>query len=146
MATRPRSNARRRPKLQVPPGRARPAHRAAHGAKRTVMYYVRQLPQYLRLLAGSSPIVVSAMMDKLLVVGAIAYIIMPIDFIPGFIPFFGEIDDVYHARARVQRLSRTPDGRVGHWTGDRQIRRPESARRALRRRVFFRSGFADVFG
>ena len=36
--------------------------------------------------------------EKFLVVGAIAYVIMPLDFIPDMIPFAGQVDDVYLGR------------------------------------------------
>ena len=42
------------------------------GARRTVMYYIRQLPQYLRLLGGLLTDRRVALVDKLLVIGAIA--------------------------------------------------------------------------
>ena len=60
------------------------------GAKRTVMYYVKQFPAYLRLLGGLLTDRRVSVLDKLLVGGAIAYIVMPIDLIPDFIPFLGE--------------------------------------------------------
>lgn len=90
------------------------------GAKRTVMYYIRQLPQYLRLLGGLLTDRRVSAMDKLLVVGAIAYIVTPIDLIPDFIPFFGEIDDVYLLVLALQRLVANA-GRIvllDHWTGN----------------------------
>jgi len=64
------------------------------GAKRTVLHYIRQLPHFVRLLFGliSDPRV--AMVDKLLVFGAIAYIVTPIDLIPDFIPVLGYLDDL----------------------------------------------------
>src|SRR5579885_1456881 len=74
------------------------------GAKRTVMYYIRQLPQYVRLLGGLLRDDRVSTIDKLFVFGAIAYIVMPIDLIPDFIPFFGEIDDVYILVLALQRL------------------------------------------
>src|SRR5690242_21349479 len=74
------------------------------GAKRTVMYYIKQLPSYVRLLGGLVTDSRVSMVDKLLVLGAIAYIVMPIDLIPDFIPFFGEIDDVYILILALQRL------------------------------------------
>ena len=74
---------------------------------------------------------------------------MPIDLIPDFIPFFGEIDDLFILVLALQRLI-TNAGRavlLDHWTGDpRGPRGSESARRARRRRrSFCRSGFAGGF-
>ena len=68
------------------------------------MHYVRQLPQYVRLLTGLITDRRVGMVDKLLVVGAIMYIIAPIDLIPDFVPFFGEIDDLYLLVMALQRL------------------------------------------
>ena len=114
-AARTRSGAR--------PGRARtdPLVEGAPrtGAKRTVMYYVKQFPAYLRLLAGLLTDRRVAMLDKLLVAGAMAYIIMPIDLIPDFIPFFGEIDDLYLLIFALQRLIANAGRSVllSHWSG-----------------------------
>ena len=90
------------------------------GARRTVLYYIRQLPYYLRLLGGLVTDRRVDRVDKLLVLGAIAYIVMPIDLVPDFIPFFGEIDDLYLLVLALQRLI-TNAGRVvllDHWNGD----------------------------
>jgi uncharacterized membrane protein YkvA (DUF1232 family) len=89
------------------------------GAKKTMMHYIRQLPNYLRLLVGlmTDPRVSGT--DKLLVAGALAYIIMPFDFIPDFIPFLGEVDDVYLLVLALQRLIGNA-GRstlLAHWSG-----------------------------
>ncbi len=90
------------------------------GAKRTVMYYIRHLPQYLRLLGGLITDGRVATLDKLLVLGAIGYIVMPIDIIPDFIPFFGEIDDLYLLVLALQRLVANAGRTVllSHWSGD----------------------------
>src|SRR6476660_9821330 len=74
------------------------------GAKRTVMYYIKQFPAYLRLLGGLLTDRRVSALDKLLVAGAIAYIVMPIDIIPDFIPFLGEVDDLYLLIFALQRL------------------------------------------
>jgi uncharacterized membrane protein YkvA (DUF1232 family) len=109
------------------------------GAKRTVLYYVRQLPHYIRLLAGLVTDRRVAMLDKLLVVGAIAYIITPIDLIPDFIPFFGEIDDLYLLVLALQRLIGNA-GRpalLAHWTGDPSDLADLNLRNALTAAAFF---------
>ena len=89
------------------------------GAKRTVIYYMKQLPAYMRLLGGLLMDRRVATVDKLLVAGAMAYIAMPIDLIPDFIPFLGEVDDVFILVLALQRLiSNAGRGVVAaHWTG-----------------------------
>lgn len=90
------------------------------GARRTVIYYIKQLPSYVRLLGGLITDRRVSTVDKLLVAGAIAYIVMPIDLIPDFIPFFGEIDDLYILVLALQRLI-SHAGRpvlLDHWTGE----------------------------
>src|SRR4029079_15487782 len=115
MATRSAARTKRRPAEEAPAAGA-----PRTGAKRTVMYYVRQLPQYVRLLGGLITDPRVALMDKLLVVGAIGYIVMPIGLIPDFIPFFGEIDDVYILVIALQRLISNAGRLVllDHWAGD----------------------------
>ena len=109
------------------------------GAKRTVMYYIRQLPQYVRLLGGLITDPRVAMMDKLFVFGAIAYIVMPIDLIPDFIPFFGEIDDVYLLVLALQRLISNAGRPVllAHWPGEPSDLADLNLRGALAAAAFF---------
>src|SRR6478752_7734730 len=98
-AARPRGGSRSRSQKQA--RAARPADSSPAeglprtGAKRTVMYYIKQFPAYLRLLGGLLTDRRVSSLDKLMVAGALAYIVMPIDLIPDFIPFIGEVDDVY---------------------------------------------------
>ena len=109
------------------------------GARRTVLHYIRQLPQYLRLLGGLVTDRRVSFVDKLLVVGAIGYIVMPIDLIPDFIPFFGEIDDVFLLVLALQRLVQNA-GRVvllDHWTGDPSDLADLNLRGALTAAAFF---------
>src|SRR5438105_15508718 len=127
--------------------RTRPSSRHAdpardaprRGARRTVLYYIRQLPHYVRLLGGLIRDPRVAAFDKLLVVGAIAYIVTPIDLIPDFIPFFGEVDDLYVLILALQRLISNA-GRVvllDHWTGDPSDLRDLNLRQALVAAAFF---------
>jgi len=109
------------------------------GARRTVMYYIRQLPQYVRLLGGLITDPRVALIDKLFVFGAIGYIVMPIDLIPDFIPFFGEIDDVYILVLALQRLISNA-GRVvllDHWSGEPSDLGDINLRGALAAAAFF---------
>jgi uncharacterized membrane protein YkvA (DUF1232 family) len=89
------------------------------GARRTVMYYIKQLPAYLRLLGGLLTDRRVNAIDKLLVAGAIAYIVMPLDLIPDFIPFLGEVDDVFLLVIALQRLVANAGRPVllSHWSG-----------------------------
>jgi uncharacterized membrane protein YkvA (DUF1232 family) len=117
MATRGRPGARRRTPIDQLDG-VDAAPRA--GAKRTVTYYVKQLPKYLKLLGGLVTDSRVSMLDKMLVLGAIAYIVMPVDLIPDFIPFLGEVDDLYLLILALQRLIAIA-GRpvlIDHWTGN----------------------------
>jgi uncharacterized membrane protein YkvA (DUF1232 family) len=118
-------------------GAASPAPRT--GARRTVIHYIRQLPNYLRLLGGLVTDSRVSMVDKLLVVGAIAYIVTPIDLIPDFIPFFGEIDDLYILVLALQRLIANAGRPVllAHWGGDTADLADLNLRQVLMAAAFF---------
>jgi uncharacterized membrane protein YkvA (DUF1232 family) len=104
---------------RIDPVDAEAAATPRSGAKRTLMSQIRQLPAYLRLLAGLVTDPRVAVVDKLLVVGAIAYIVMPLDIIPDFIPFLGEVDDLYLLMTALQRLVSNAGRAVllAHWSG-----------------------------
>lgn len=109
------------------------------GAKRTVMYYIKQFPAYLRLLAGLLTDPRVALLDKLLVAAAMVYIIMPIDLIPDFIPFLGDIDDLYVLIFALQRLVSHAGRRVllSHWTGDPEDLADLNLKAAISAAAFF---------
>lgn len=109
------------------------------GAKRTVVYYIQQLPRYLRLLGGLLTDSRVPGMDKLLVLGAIAYILMPVDVVPDIIPFFGEVDDLYLLILALQRLIDKAGRRVllDHWSGSPADLAELNLRQALTAAVFF---------
>ncbi len=108
------------------------------GAKRTVATIIREIPNYLRLLAGLMTDRRVAGIDKLLVAGAIAYIVLPLDFIPDFIPFLGEVDDVFLLVSSLQRLIENAGARVvaHYWHGA-----PEALERANLQRVLMAAAF-----
>lgn len=81
---------------------------------------MREIPNFLRLLYGLITDARVSNVDKLLVAGAIAYVLMPMDLVPDFIPFIGEVDDVFVIVMALQRLI-TNAGRAvvaDHWMGE----------------------------
>lgn len=98
----------------------RPTTATRTRAKRTVLDVIRQLPYYLRLLGGLVLDRRVSVLDKALLAGAIAYIVAPIDLIPDFIPFLGEVDDVFLLMAAIERLVAHAGREVvaDHWHGD----------------------------
>lgn len=90
------------------------------GMKRSLMRVITQIPSYLRLLVGLIGDRRVSRVDRLLVVGAIAYIVSPLDFIPDLIPFLGQIDDVFLLMTALQRMVDRAGFRVlrDHWHGD----------------------------
>jgi uncharacterized membrane protein YkvA (DUF1232 family) len=115
------------------------ANRPRTGTKRTVMSYIAELPRFLRLLGGLMTDPRVAMVDKLLVVGAIAYIVTPVDFIPDFIPFLGEVDDLFLLIMALRRLMQNAGRSVllSHWSGDPEVLRDLNLRRILVAAAFF---------
>ena len=90
------------------------------GAKRTLVGTMKEIPNFLRLLYGLVTDARVSNVDKLLVAGAIAYVLMPMDLVPDFIPFIGEVDDVFVIVMALQRLI-TNAGRAvvaDHWMGE----------------------------
>ena len=136
-AARPKGGTRtRRP---APPADTERQSIPRTGAKRTVMYYVKQFPAYLRLLGGLMTDRRVATLDKLLVAGAIAYIVMPVDIIPDFIPFLGEVDDLYLLVFALQRLIANTGRNVlyAHWTGAVEDLKELNLQAALSAAAFF---------
>jgi uncharacterized membrane protein YkvA (DUF1232 family) len=109
------------------------------GAKRTVVSTMKELPNFLRLLGGLLTDVRVSTTDKLLVAGAVAYILLPMDVIPDFIPFLGEIDDIFVLVLALQRLI----GNAGrpvllqHWMGDPKDLSALNLERVLTAAAFF---------
>src|SRR5262245_21213208 len=57
--------------------------------------------------------------ERILVAGAIAYAILPLDLIPDMLPFVGQIDDAYLISLTLLRLLTVADASVvrEHWRG-----------------------------
>lgn len=104
----------------APAPRRAPGRGPRTGMKRSVMRVIRQIPAYVRLLAGLIRDRRVSRFDRLLVIGAIAYIVSPLDFIPDVIPFLGEVDDVYLLMLALQRMVDRAGFAVlrDHWRGN----------------------------
>jgi uncharacterized membrane protein YkvA (DUF1232 family) len=120
----------------------RPIVQPRSGAKRTLAYYIGQLPNYLRLLGGLLGDRRVSIVDKLLVGAAIAYIVAPVDFLPDFVPFLGQVDDIYLLVLALQRLMRNAGRSVvlDHWAGDAKDLGASNLRRVLSAAAFFLPG------
>ncbi|HSE97692.1 MAG TPA: YkvA family protein [Blastocatellia bacterium] len=62
--------------------------------------------------------------DKAILAATIIYVIAPIDVIPDFIPFIGQVDDAYLIAISMLRLLNRADRTVvmEHWKGERDIK------------------------
>ncbi len=83
------------------------------------------IPNFLKLLArlfkdGRVPAA-----EKAFLLGAIVYVISPIDLLPDVIPFLGQVDDLYLVSLTILRLlNRTPADVIRHhWEGGGDIAR-----------------------
>ena len=115
------------------PRAAAPSTTMRKRAKRTVTSALTRLPDYLRMLAGVMRDKRVSAVDKLLVGGAIAYVILPLDFLPDMIPFLGQVDDLFLLVLAVSRLLDNAGRRVilSHWRGDPGDLDPRWLRRVL---------------
>ena len=109
------------------------------GAKRTVMSTLKDLPNFMRLLGGLLTDRRVSNTDKLLVAGAVAYILLPMDFVPDFVPFIGEVDDLFVLVLALQRLIANAGRAVllDHWMGDPRQLRSLDLERVLVAAAFF---------
>jgi uncharacterized membrane protein YkvA (DUF1232 family) len=109
------------------------------GAKRTLIETIKQIPSYLRLMGGllTDPRVPA--LDKVLLGVAVAYVVMPIDLIPDFIPFIGQVDDVFVLMLALRRLIGNAGTRVirDHWDGAMEDLHPTALQEVIAAAAFF---------
>jgi uncharacterized membrane protein YkvA (DUF1232 family) len=82
------------------------------------------IPNLLRLLVSLLRDDRVSKMDKAILAGTIIYVVSPIDIIPDFIPFIGQVDDVYLLAISILRLLNRTDRSVvlDHWRGGVDIK------------------------
>lgn len=111
---------------------------------------IRDLPRFLTLLWRIYRDPRVSRVDKAIVVATIGYIVMPVDLIPDFIPFLGQVDDLYLLALALDRLLNNAgiDVLLDHWDGEVETLEmaiagldkaaallPDQVRALLRRRV-----------
>lgn len=85
--------------------------------------YIALLPDLFHLAVRMLFDPVMPLQKKALMLGALSYMISPIDVIPDFIPVFGQLDDLVVLTKAVKLLLDDSDPAVraaaeGHWAGD----------------------------
>lgn len=88
-------------------------------ARGFLMSVIMLIPDFLKLLGRLFRDSRVPTTEKALLVGSIIYVISPIDLIPDFIPFIGQVDDLYLvALVLLRMLARTDDDVLRqHWDG-----------------------------
>jgi uncharacterized membrane protein YkvA (DUF1232 family) len=94
----------------------RKERREARGILRGALMLI---PNFLKLLYRLFKDSRVPLAEKALLIGVIVYVISPLDLIPDFVPFVGQVDDLYLIALVVLRmLSRTSDDVLReHWDG-----------------------------
>lgn len=88
-------------------------------AKGFLKSVIMLIPNFLKLLFRLFKDSRVPMAEKAMLVGAIAYVVSPLDLLPDVIPFIGQVDDLYLIGLVMLRLlARTDDDVIQeHWEG-----------------------------
>lgn len=94
--------------------------REAHGRMRNFLMFLPNMVTLLGRMLKDSRVPTA---EKALFLGAIVYVIMPLDFIPDVLPFIGQVDDIYLVAMTLLRLVNRTDETVvrEHWSGGGDI-------------------------
>lgn len=103
--------------------KTKPVRRVKSEAKGRMRNFLLFLPNMVMLLGrmlkdGRVPVA-----EKALFLAAIVYVISPLDFIPDFFPFIGQVDDIYVVALTLLRLVNRTDATVVRqlWSGGGDI-------------------------
>lgn len=102
------------------PLKGRKAKREAKGRMGNFLMFLPNMVILLGRLLKDSRV---SNAEKALFLGAIVYVISPIDLIPDMLPFIGQVDDIYMVALTLMRLINRTDERVvrEHWSGGGDI-------------------------
>jgi uncharacterized membrane protein YkvA (DUF1232 family) len=106
-------------------------------AKSKLLEFINLIPAFVKLMYQLAKDQRVSLSDKAVLGAAIAYVFSPIDLIPDFIPFLGQIDDAYIVAIALQRLinSAGPEVLKEHWEGDMAVF--NSLQNAIEAALFF---------
>lgn len=106
-------------------------------AKSFLMEFVNLIPNFIKLMYRLVKDPRVSVGDKAILGAAIAYVFSPIDLIPDFIPFLGQVDDAYIVAIALQRLinSAGPEVVKEHWEGNMEVF--DSLQKAIEAALFF---------
>lgn len=137
--------------VRIPRPRLRRRIRGGESHDReTLMQLIRDIPSFLKLLGRLYRDARVSIVDKGIVLATIGYVVMPMDLIPDFIPFLGQVDDLFLLALALDRLLNNAgiDVLLDHWDGESSTLEtvlgaldkagaliPEPIRDVLRRRV-----------
>ncbi|HVE55287.1 MAG TPA: YkvA family protein [Pyrinomonadaceae bacterium] len=109
--------------LAKTPKTSKPTRKEKSQLKGRMNSFLMFLPNMFTLLGRLLKDSRVSIADKALFAGAIIYVIMPLDFIPDFIPFVGQIDDVYLVALSLLRLLNRAEESVvrENWSGGGDI-------------------------
>lgn len=88
--------------------------------RETMKHLIRDLPRFVKLLWGLYRDPRVSLVDKGLVAATVAYIVVPFDLVPDFLPVLGQIDDIYLLALALDRLLNNAgvDVLLEHWEGE----------------------------
>ncbi len=101
----------------------KPGRRERREAKGRMGNFLMFLPNMVTLLGRLMKDARVPKAEKALFLGAIVYVISPIDLIPDMLPFIGQVDDAYVVALTLLRLLNRTDETVvrEHWSGGGDI-------------------------
>lgn len=103
--------------LSTPRLRRRPRN---EDDEQSLLGVIRDLPNFVKLLGRLATDPRVSAVDKGIVAATVGYLLMPLDIIPDFIPFLGQVDDIYLIALALDRLLNNAgvDVLLEHWDGD----------------------------
>lgn len=104
----------------IPRPRLRRRARGIGADRETLKSLARAIPSFLKMLWRLYGDARVSRLDKAIVLATIGYILMPMDLIPDFIPFLGQVDDIYLLALALDRLLNNAgiDVLLDHWEGE----------------------------